>query len=232
MISLASLRSRIEDCRVVQIFDVFYMLAEDYPQYVILLEDGSFLCTCLLLQNTGIVCRHFFHLMVEDKRCKYHISLIPKRWYKETQQDVVTSDEPFIFAETQQRNLDDTDYVPMPDTYMAQIRTAFPIPSSSTAGDLVSSTKKRKYGELIGLSRQIAEAASENPEEYERVRGILQQQLLRMKGNDEVNDPQYVKAKGRPRNKRLKNAMEKNKKNRITCGKCGDSGHNVRTCTM
>ena len=112
----------------------------------------------------------------------------------------------------------------MPDTYMAQIRMAFPIPSSSTADGLVSSTKKRKYGELIGLSKQIAEAASENPEEFESVRRILQQQLLRMKGNDEVNDPQYVKAKGRPRNKRLKNAMEKNKKNQISCGKCGCSG--------
>ena len=78
---------------------------------------------------------------------------------------------------------------------------------------------------------QIAEAASENPEEFERIRRILQQ-LLMMKGNDEVNDPQYVRSKGRPRNKRLKNAMEKNKKNRISCRKCGDSGHNIRTCTM
>ncbi|POG74748.1 hypothetical protein GLOIN_2v1825201 [Rhizophagus irregularis DAOM 181602=DAOM 197198] len=30
------------------------------PQYVILLNDSSHLCTCLWLINRGIICRHFF----------------------------------------------------------------------------------------------------------------------------------------------------------------------------
>ena len=119
----------------------------------------------------------------------------------------------------------------MPDTYMTQIHTAFPVLSSSTVGDPVSFTKKRKYGELIGLSKKIAEAASEDTEEYERVKKILQQQLAKLRGNDEVGDPVHVRSKGRPRSKRLKNVVEQNKRNRISCGKCGGSGHNARTYT-
>src|SRR5215469_2198905 len=51
------------------------------PQYVILLDDGSHLCTCLWLINRGIVCRHFFRIMSYSTNAKFHISLIPQRWY-------------------------------------------------------------------------------------------------------------------------------------------------------
>ncbi|POG73671.1 hypothetical protein GLOIN_2v1839756 [Rhizophagus irregularis DAOM 181602=DAOM 197198] len=36
------------------------------PQYVILLDDSSHLCTCLWLINRGIICRHFFRTVFLD----------------------------------------------------------------------------------------------------------------------------------------------------------------------
>ena len=58
-ISLAALCSRIDVDKIEKIFGISHILAPERPQYVILLKDGSFLCTCLLLQNTGVVCTSF-----------------------------------------------------------------------------------------------------------------------------------------------------------------------------
>ncbi|PKC53781.1 hypothetical protein RhiirA1_478578 [Rhizophagus irregularis] len=51
------------------------------PQHIILLDDGSHLCTCLWLINKGIVCRHFFQVMSYSINAQFHISLISQRWY-------------------------------------------------------------------------------------------------------------------------------------------------------
>ena len=48
------------------------------PQYIILLNDGSHLCTCLLLINKGIVCCHFFRVMSYSKYVYFHMLLIPR----------------------------------------------------------------------------------------------------------------------------------------------------------
>ncbi|KAI7829792.1 hypothetical protein BC939DRAFT_440593 [Gamsiella multidivaricata] len=48
----------------------------------------SYFCTCLLLQNTEIVCRYFFCVMQGDSRCEYLSSLVLKRWFKEQWQDL------------------------------------------------------------------------------------------------------------------------------------------------
>lgn len=66
--------------QIVCVFDVTYHLdlGQKKQQHVILLKDDSFLCTCLLLQNNGIVCWHYFHLMQVDNHFKYHVKLIPR----------------------------------------------------------------------------------------------------------------------------------------------------------
>ena len=53
------------------------------PQYVIILDDGSHLCTCLWLINQSIVCRHFFKVMSYSQNAYFHITLIPQRWYND-----------------------------------------------------------------------------------------------------------------------------------------------------
>ena len=57
-------------------------------QYVILLDDGSHLCTCLWLINRGIVCRHFFRVMSYSINTRFHISLIPRRWYNNNKYNI------------------------------------------------------------------------------------------------------------------------------------------------
>src|ERR1044072_3877457 len=63
------------------------------PQYVILLDDSSYLCTCLWLINRGIVCRHFFRVMSYSVNAKFHISLIPQRWYNNNKYNIEQHEE-------------------------------------------------------------------------------------------------------------------------------------------
>ena len=49
--------------------------------HVILLEDGSHLCTCLMLINKGIICCHFIKILTKSISAFFNISLIPSRWY-------------------------------------------------------------------------------------------------------------------------------------------------------
>ena len=48
-------------------------------QHVILLEDGSHLCTCLMLINKGIICCHFIKVLTKSTAAYFNISLIPSR---------------------------------------------------------------------------------------------------------------------------------------------------------
>ena len=60
-----------------------YMAVNSY-QHIVLLNDGTHLCTCLLLVSHGIVCRHYFKLMVENSNALFHVMLMPKRWLQDS----------------------------------------------------------------------------------------------------------------------------------------------------
>jgi len=51
---------------------------------VVLLDDGTHLCTCLETITKGIICRHFWRVMLYSSSARFHISIIPTRWYKES----------------------------------------------------------------------------------------------------------------------------------------------------
>ncbi|CAB5092350.1 unnamed protein product [Rhizophagus irregularis] len=51
---------------------------------VILLDNGSHLCTCMESVTKGIICRHFWHIILYSGIAKFHINIIPNRWYKDS----------------------------------------------------------------------------------------------------------------------------------------------------
>src|SRR5436190_9385653 len=63
--------------------------------FVILLVNGSYHCSCLSLINRGIICRHYFQIMLRSSTAKFHLRLIPSRWYY---RDKDPSKEPFLVA--------------------------------------------------------------------------------------------------------------------------------------
>ncbi len=74
-----------------------YMISSSY-QHIIIFEDGTHICTCLLLVSHGIICRHYFKLMVENSNALFHLLLMPTRWLQDdawNRVDII-SNEPFI----------------------------------------------------------------------------------------------------------------------------------------
>jgi len=47
--------------------------------YVLLLQNFAHLCSCLTIIRQGIVCRHYFQVMLATSDAKFHIRLIPSR---------------------------------------------------------------------------------------------------------------------------------------------------------
>ena len=47
---------------------------------VALFGDGTHICTCMESITKGIICRHFWRVMLYSR---FHISIIPIRWYKD-----------------------------------------------------------------------------------------------------------------------------------------------------
>jgi hypothetical protein len=47
--------------------------------FVILLTNGSYYCLCLSFINRGIVCRHYFQIMLHSSAARFHLRFIPSR---------------------------------------------------------------------------------------------------------------------------------------------------------
>ena len=63
--------------------------------FVILLANGSHHCSCLSFVNQGIICRHYFQIMLHSSMAKFHLRLIPSQWYYKGKDP---SKEPFLVA--------------------------------------------------------------------------------------------------------------------------------------
>ena len=64
--------------------------------HVILLKNDAHICSCLMVIRKGIVCRHYLRVMLNTCEARFHIRLIPSRWY---QKDKDASHEPFVVAD-------------------------------------------------------------------------------------------------------------------------------------
>jgi hypothetical protein len=60
---------------------------KNHVHYVIIVNAISFLCSCLKSISKGIICCHYFRVMMNSKTAAFHISMIPQRWYKDIYQD-------------------------------------------------------------------------------------------------------------------------------------------------
>ncbi|KAF0535611.1 protein far1-related sequence 11-like isoform x1 [Gigaspora margarita] len=73
-------------------------------QHIVLLNNGYHLCTCILLL-------HWFCVLSQSDNAFFHISLIPKRWYKDEMIDLSVVSEPFVRGKSHEDKVS-TLYVP------------------------------------------------------------------------------------------------------------------------
>lgn len=217
--------------------------------FVILLANGSHHCSCLSLINRGIICRHYFQIMLRSPTAKFHIRLIPSRWYYKEKDP---SKEPFLVASKFE---DKTTPIIIPQ-HSIPFLTAI---NQTTPQDFITQHERltdiQLYGKIAGLTRKATMKAI-NKRDMRIVR-LLEDYLEEDEGQNEnidsnigledvesdkennsfiLNNPnRKTRPKGRPKStKRIKAHHEKESSlitsRQYKCGHCGDMGHNKRNC--
>ena len=198
------------------IFKVYWLIPPRRTQFVLLLSDGSHVCTCRLLQNKGLVRMHVFHLKRDNDSVKYHIHLIPRRWFKESMQDNINLeglilDRPFILSATCQYSHP----ISKPDVgYMDDYLDNFP-------RSLPDPPRKRQYQGEEDHASQV----SDPPE----VKGKGRPKNNRFISNLEKSR-RGILSKPSMASRSLSSAIKPRRVS--TCSKCEKTGHNKATCKI
>ncbi|CAG8724192.1 1521_t:CDS:2, partial [Rhizophagus irregularis] len=80
VIELAQLIADLDLTRINELWRVS-SINKKSKHFIVLYDNTMHLCTCLTLISHGLVCRHFFAVMLVSSISKFHIGLIPRRWY-------------------------------------------------------------------------------------------------------------------------------------------------------
>ncbi|CAG8552459.1 15349_t:CDS:2, partial [Cetraspora pellucida] len=253
-VALKSLIKHVDPNNIIGIWEVKHMGADTISMNcIVLLKDQSHVCTCLLLFSKGLVCRHFFQVMLKAQKVKFAIALIKSRWYKNDVNSLkvntlfdncnVSSSEEFFI----------TDYVQTSFSTMNMIQV---LRKDDLGGDYKEIEhkilKQQIYGECATLEQKLAALASEFSLTHisATLRGLIQQveqtnsSSLNSLNSNTIQNPFQVNARGRPA-KRIKSSTETNvaqhsqsktanTKTRsgdtYTCQNCFKDGHNARSC--
>jgi hypothetical protein len=207
-----------------------------HVHFIIIIDPVSYLCSCMSSISRGIVCRHYFKVMITSVIAGFQIQMVPSRWYIDSQKDKDVVVKTYFVNQEAEQNFSDATLVP----------NSLTIPLSVTTVLRCAAKKKAKYGEVWGLARQATQLAIEH-ESHNEIIGWLKQfinrqiemithtELVRNSDNKEneleqIENPLVSRCKGRPETKRYKSSTEKKPRAKYTCGTCGQPGHNSARC--
>ncbi|CAB4383030.1 unnamed protein product [Rhizophagus irregularis] len=71
----------------------------DIKHHVLLLQNRGYLYSYLSIVQNGIVCRHYFQVMLVYKTAFFHIQFIPSQWYDDNKDVKKAMQEPFLVAD-------------------------------------------------------------------------------------------------------------------------------------
>jgi hypothetical protein len=81
-INLKALLEYVEQQFIISLWIIKPMVS-NWNHHILILSDGSFLCTCFTIINFGIPCRHFFCLMRYTSHAQFTMALINHRWFND-----------------------------------------------------------------------------------------------------------------------------------------------------
>ena len=216
--------------------------------HVVLLRNNAHICSCLMIIRKGIVCRHYLQVMLNTCEAKFHIRLIPSRWY---QKDKDASREPFIVADKFHNSTTNT-VQESSITYICAINKE----RKDNLGERMNLLdQKLIYGTLHGTYKRALQKALKTKSKSLRLIEILEDFADENSGDEDEDDelvdsnesdkentdifqlknPKIRRGKGRPAGtRRYKASHEKDlgrkAKQQRRCKKCGDLGHYQKNC--
>jgi len=131
-----------------------------HNNFVIILADHSHFCTCMLLINCSLICQHFWHVLSIDNEAFFHITLIPRCWYKsEKMQESELDEQPFMTNTGLVQSHDD--HLPCPRLFPMHSITMIRGKNVFCPEVCRAVQKRRDYGETFNLARKAVRCAVE-----------------------------------------------------------------------
>ncbi|PKB98000.1 hypothetical protein RhiirA5_384264 [Rhizophagus irregularis] len=220
--------------------------------YIILLKNEAHLCSCLMIIRKGIVCRHYFQVMLNTQEAKFHVRLIPSRWYQENKD---ASNEPFIVANKFNSPSTTIESGVVVNNYLCAIDKK---KQDSLEQRMNILDKKIMYGNLHGTYKKALQKALQKKSRSLRLIEILKNFTNEDSSEDEVESDdeseeelgdvgngsneevfqlqnlKIRRGKGRPAGtRRYKASHEKegsSKTKQRRCKRCGQLGHYQKNC--
>ena len=184
-IRLCDLLLDIPENDIQEIWEVSYILttSASKPHYVLVLMDSTSLCTCMLIINQGMPCRHQYRIFLQSAKAIFHLDFIHMRWF-----NIVPSAEimdNIVISQGVQSDL-------LPLHYIDRFKTA------SVYTEIIRETvdKKIKFGTTMSVAKTSVQiAVSENT--TSELIGILTQFIMKyrqgtglgMEGTNEIGSP-------------------------------------------
>jgi hypothetical protein len=210
--------------------------------FVILYDNAAHLCTCLTLINRGLVCRHFFAVMLVSSTAKFNIRLVPQRWYTDSimEEDPCFQDEKTISAISGQEFGTVEHDIEVNFSHLETIRGNYVF----TKEVREEMTQKQQYGKGFGIMKKtlnLAIATGRTEELYElhmKLAKEMESEIVgQVKNGDNITEfastisnPIGIKKKGRkPKynvdRKGKKKVIESNQSNKENSRNSEDFGH-------
>ena len=243
----------VDQKEIKEIWGVSVQNTQKIKHFIFLMKNSAHLCSCLSTITRGIVCRHYFSLMIHTHMAMFHIQLIRPRWYKSREIDEIH--EPFVFAAKFHAS---TELLKQPEINQGIFYLTALIQNNVDKWEQKSKSalnEKIFFGKVMGMAKKVTLKAVEKHDI--RIFEIFQHYLNELNDLDEHNseidsddetdiennentnlwlkNPIKKPKKGRPKGtKRIRSITEPTKsvKNIRHCKVCKQAGHYSSTCTQ
>lgn len=229
---IVELKQLIADLDQTRIREVWHISSIDKKSkhFIILYDDAMHLCTCLTLINHGLVCRHFFAIMLVSSIAKFHIGLVPQRWYTDSavmEVDSTLSNVPAISVLSDD-GFGTVEYAVQLDfSHLESIRGRHVF----TKEICQEMTKKQQYGRGFGIMKKTLNLAivtgriDELCEIHEKLAKEMESEVAQIVQGDNITEfahtisnPISIRTKGRKPKNLSNDANRKGKKRQIIVG--------------
>ncbi|CAG8783329.1 8153_t:CDS:2, partial [Cetraspora pellucida] len=248
-----SMLSLVDNNKILEMWGVRQVISNDIRHFVVLLDDGTHLCSCFDHCNRGIVCRHFFQIMLCSRAATFHIQLIRSRWYNDNETSNNSAHDPFLVAQKFEMEQPVTSWSgPVPylnalvqvqdmhniNRKMIDKRKLYGEAWGKARAALMIAVRRNDHSFIAMLDKYIdncnelssdSDTASSS-ESDDNHNGPEKGKL----NPSELMNPHKRKGKGRPKGTgRIRRAGEPSKKTKrqLHCKICDGAGHNRATCS-
>ncbi|CAB4438846.1 unnamed protein product [Rhizophagus irregularis] len=86
-VTFQNLLSSCNETTIKCLWGVSYLTSSEVHHLVILLNNGTYKCSCMSLVTRGMICRHYFSVMLRTSDAQFHIGFLNQRWFISNQLD-------------------------------------------------------------------------------------------------------------------------------------------------